>query len=157
MCRILAYLGEPLPARNLLFDTDHSLVRQTHSPRMMKGVLNLGGFGMSAWDPRSLRPEDPFIYRATTLPTFDRNLRLIASKLAPTCVVAHVRGVTYSGEGVVADTNLHPFHFTGTRVSLAHNGHLRQFPRMRYALIEHVKPELAQRIEGTTDSEWYTH
>ena len=70
MCRILAYLGEPLPARNLLFDTDHSLVRQTHSPRMMKGVLNLGGFGMSAWDPRSLRPEDPFIYRATTLPTF---------------------------------------------------------------------------------------
>jgi len=154
MCRILAYLGEPLPARNLLFDTDHSLVRQTHSPRMMKGVLNLGGFGMSAWDPRSLRPEDPFIYRATTLPTFDRNLRLIASKLAPTCVVAHVRGVTYSGEGVVADTNLHPFHFTGSRVSLAHNGHLRQFPRMRYALIEHVKPELAQRIEGTTDSEW---
>jgi predicted glutamine amidotransferase len=25
---------------------------------------------------------------------------------------------------------------------------------MRYSLIEHVRPELAQRIEGTTDSEW---
>ena len=25
---------------------------------------------------------------------------------------------------------------------------------MRYALVEHVRPELAQRIEGTTDSEW---
>jgi glutamine amidotransferase len=25
---------------------------------------------------------------------------------------------------------------------------------MRYALLEHVRPELAQRIEGTTDSEW---
>ena len=25
MCRILAYLGEPLPVRNLLFDTDNSL------------------------------------------------------------------------------------------------------------------------------------
>jgi predicted glutamine amidotransferase len=55
---------------------------------------------------------------------------------------------------VVADTNLHPFHFTGTRVVLAHNGHLRQFARMRYALVEHVRPELAQCIEGTTDSEW---
>ena len=25
---------------------------------------------------------------------------------------------------------------------------------MRYALVEHVRPELAERIEGTTDSEW---
>ena len=100
------------------------------------------------------RPEDPFTYHTTTLPSFDRNLRFMASKLAPTCLVAHVRGVTYSGEGIVAQTNLHPFQFPGTRVALAHNGHLRQFARMRYALVEHVDPALAQRIEGTTDSEW---
>ncbi len=153
MCRILAYLGKPLPLRNLLFDTDNSLVRQSYSPRMMN-ILNLGGFGMTAWDPTSLHPEDPFSYRATTLPMFDRNVRLIASKLAPTCLVAHVRGVSYSGEGTVADTNLHPFHFAGTHVVLAHNGHLRQFPHMRYSLLEYVEPALAQRIEGTTDSEW---
>ena len=92
MCRILAYLGEPLPVRNLLFDTDNSLVRQSYSPRMMNTFLNLAGFGMKAWDPASLRPEDPFTYRATTLPSFDRNLRFLSSKLAPTCLVAHVRG-----------------------------------------------------------------
>src|SRR5437870_6430819 len=154
MCRILAYLGEPLPVQNLLFDTDNSLVRQSYSPRMMNTFLNLAGFGMKAWDPTSLRPEDPFTYRTTTLPSFDRNLRFLSAKLAPTCLVAHVRGVTYSDEAVVADTNLHPFHFAGTRVVLAHNGHLRQFPRMRYALVEHVDPALAERIEGTTDSEW---
>lgn len=154
MCRILAYLGEPLPVQNLLFDTDNCLVRQSYSPRMMNTFLNLAGFGMKAWDPTSLRPEDPFTYHTTTLPSFDRNLRFMASKLAPTCLVAHVRGVTYSGEGIVAQTNLHPFQFPGTRVALAHNGHLRQFARMRYALVEHVDPALAQRIEGTTDSEW---
>ena len=154
MCRILAYLGEPLPVHILLFDTDNSLVRQSYSPRMMNTFLNLAGFGMKAWDPTSLRPDDPFSYRATTLPSFDRNLRYLSSKLAPTCLVAHVRGVTYSHEAVVADTNLHPFQFAGTRVALAHNGHLRMFPRMRHALAEHVRPELAQRIEGTTDSEW---
>src|SRR5919202_4724385 len=154
MCRILAYLGEPLPVQHLLFDTDNSLVRQSYSPRLMNTFLNLAGFGMKAWDPTSLRHEDPFSYRATTLPSFDRNLRFISSKLAPTCLVAHVRGVTYSGEAVVADTNLHPFQFTGTRAVLAHNGHLRQFARMRYSLVEHVKPALAERIEGTTDSEW---
>jgi len=154
MCRILAYLGEPLPIRSLLFDTDNCLVRQSYSPKMMNTFLNLAGFGMKAWDPASLRPDDPFSYRATTLPSFDRNLRSLSSKLAPTCVVAHVRGVTYSDEAIVAETNLHPFHFAGARVVMAHNGHLRQFARIRYALVEHVRPELAQRIEGTTDSEW---
>jgi glutamine amidotransferase len=154
MCRILAYLGEPLPVQHLLFDTENSLVRQSYSPRMMNTFLNLAGFGMKAWDPTSLRPDDPFTYRATSLPSFDRNLRAISSKLASTCLVAHVRGVTYSGEAVVADTNLHPFHFVGARVVLAHNGHLREFARMRYSLVEHVRPELARRIEGTTDSEW---
>ncbi|MBV9323231.1 MAG: class II glutamine amidotransferase [Chloroflexi bacterium] len=154
MCRILAYLGEPLPLKTLLFDTDNSLVRQSYNPRMMNTFLNLAGFGMKVWNPTSLRPEDPFTYRSTTLPSFDRNLRSISSKLAPTCLLAHVRGVTYSGDAVVAETNLHPFHFAGARVVLAHNGHLRQFSRMRYALLEHVRPELAQRIEGTTDSEW---
>jgi glutamine amidotransferase len=154
MCRILAYIGEPVPLQTLLFGTDNSLVRQSYSPRMMNTFLNLAGFGMKAWDPVSRRPEDPFTYRSTTLPSFDRNLRFISSKLAPTCLVAHVRGVTYSGEAVVAETNLHPFHFPGTRVALAHNGHLRQFARMRYSLLEHLRPEFAQRIEGTTDSEW---
>jgi glutamine amidotransferase len=154
MCRILAYLGEPLPARHLLFDTDNALVRQSYRPRLMNTFLNLAGFGITAWDPTSLRPEDPFTYRASTLPSFDRNLRFIAAKVAPTCLVAHVRGVTYSGEAVVAETNLHPFQFPGARVVLAHNGHLRQFARMRYALVDHIRPELAQRIEGTTDSEW---
>ncbi len=154
MCRVLAYLGEPLPVRNLLYDTDNSLVRQSYSPRMMNTFLNLAGFGMAAWDDRSIDCEEPFIYRATQLPGFDRNLRSLASKLAPTCLVAHVRGVTYSGDAVVAETNLHPFHFAGTRIVLAHNGHLRQFATMRYALVEHVDPALARRIEGTTDSEW---
>ena len=154
MCRVLAYLGEPLTVRSLLFDTDNGLVQQSYSPRMMNTFLNLAGFGMTAWDPTSLHPEDPFTYHATTLPSFDRNLRRLSSKLAPTCLIAHVRGVTYSGESVVAATNLHPFHFAGARIVLAHNGHLRQFARMRYALLEHVRPELAQLIEGTTDSEW---
>jgi glutamine amidotransferase len=154
MCRVLAYLGEPLTVRSLLYDTDNGLVQQSYSPRMMNTFLNLAGFGMTAWDPTSLHPEDPFTYHTTTLPSFDRNLRRLSSKLAPTCLIAHVRGVTYSGEPVVAATNLHPFHFADARVVLAHNGHLRQFARMRYALLEHVRPELAQHIEGTTDSEW---
>jgi glutamine amidotransferase len=154
MCRVLAYLGEPVSLELVLFETDSSLVRQSYSPRMMETFLNLAGFGMAAWDARSVRSEDPFLYRATTLPAFDRNLRNLSAKLAPTCMVAHVRGVTHSGEETVAETNLHPFRFPGTAVAFAHNGHLREFARMRYDLIPHIRPELAARISGTTDSEW---
>ena len=154
MCRVLAYLGEPLSLGHVLFETDSSLVRQSYSPRMMKTFLNLAGFGMAAWDPRSVRADHPFTYRATTLPGFDRNLRSLAAKLAPTCLVAHVRGVSDAERDTVAESNLHPFHFRGTRVALAHNGHLREFARMRYDLVEHIRPELAPNIAGRTDSEW---
>ena len=154
MCRVLAYLGEPISLGHVLYDTDSSLVRQSYSPRMMETFLNLAGFGMVAWDPCSARAEVPFAYRATTLPTFDRNLRNLAAKLAPTCLIAHVRGVTHSEHVVVSETNLHPFRFHGAQVALAHNGHLREFPQMRYDLLRHVRPELAEHISGTTDSEW---
>ena len=154
MCRVLAYLGEPIGLGDVLFETDSSLVKQSYSPRMTQGYLNLAGFGMAAWEPRSLRSEEPFVYRSTTLPGFDRNLRGLADKLAPTCLIAHVRGVPHSSHEVVAAPNLHPFRFPGTHVAFAHNGHLRQFAEMRYDLVEHVRPELRTRIEGTTDSEW---
>jgi glutamine amidotransferase len=121
---------------------------------MMATYLNLAGFGMVAWDPRSVQPEDPFAYRATRLPAFDPNLRALSAKLAPTCLVAHVRGVTNSEHEMVAETNLHPFRFHGARVALAHNGHLRQFSRMRYDLVPHIRSDVAQGISGTTDSEW---
>jgi predicted glutamine amidotransferase len=154
VCRVLAYLGEPIGLGHVLFETDSSLVAQSYSPRMMSGFLNLAGFGMAAWDPRSLRADEPFLYRSTTLPAFDRNLRGLADKVAPTCLIAHVRGVTHSAQEVVAETNLHPFRFHGARVALAHNGHLRRFAEMRYDLVEHVHSTLQRRIEGTTDSEW---
>jgi glutamine amidotransferase len=154
MCRILGYLGEPIDLEHVLFETDSSLVRQSYSPRMMAGFLNLAGFGMAAWDPRSVRGEDPFTYRVTTLPAFDRNLRQLSTKLAPTCLIAHVRGVSHNPREVVADINVHPFRFPGAHVSLAHNGHLREFGRMRYELLPHIRPELARLIQGTTDSEW---
>jgi glutamine amidotransferase len=154
MCRVLAYLGEPISLQHVLFETDSSLVRQSYSPRMMNTFLNLAGFGMAAWQPQSVRPEDPFLYRTSTLPAFDPNLRGLARKLAPTCLIAHVRGVTYGEREVVGQSNLHPFRFPEAKVALAHNGHLREFRSMRYELLNHIRPELAQRIEGTTDSEW---
>lgn len=151
---MLGYIGEPVSLGHVLFETDSSLVRQSYSPRMMATFLNLAGFGMAAWDPNSVRPDDPLVYRVTTLPAFDQNLRSLGAKLAPTCLIAHVRGVTHSAQETITASNLHPFRFQGAETVLAHNGHLREFTRMRYDLVRHIRPEFAQRIQGSTDSEW---
>jgi predicted glutamine amidotransferase len=94
------------------------------------------------------------IYKVTSLPVFDRNLKCLAEKVAARCVIAHVRGVTYSEHEVLTQTNLHPFRFPAVKVTLAHNGHLREFARMRYDLVGHVHPSFVRYIKGTTDSEW---
>jgi predicted glutamine amidotransferase len=154
MCRVVAYLGRPLSLETLLYDTDSSLVRQAYSPRMTAARLNLAGFGVVAWDRGSARPDEPFVYRTTTLPVYDRNLRSLARKLEPSCTLAHVRGVPLEDSEIVSEVNLHPFRHPRASVALAHNGHLRQFPRMRFDLLPHVRPEVQRRIEGTTDSAW---
>lgn len=153
MCRVLAYLGRPIELANVLFATDNSLMRQAHEPRM-SSMLNLAGFGFAAWDARSLHPTEPFLYRSMTLPVFDANLRNLAHKLEPTCAIAHVRGVQLSSPERLTETNLHPFRFRDTGIAFAHNGHLREFALMRFALVPHIHPELLRRIDGNSDSAW---
>jgi glutamine amidotransferase len=154
MCRVLGYLGQPVSLEGILYEADSALVRQSYSPRMMDAFLNLAGFGMAAWDDRAIHVDEPFTYHTPTMPNFDRNLHSICRKLEPTCVLAHVRGVTWSTGELISDLNLHPFQFPGAKVVMAHNGHLREFASMRYDLLEHVTPQLARYVAGTTDSEW---
>jgi glutamine amidotransferase len=154
VCRVLAYIGRPTPLEHLLYATDASLALQSFSPRMMAGFVNLAGFGFAAWDDATAHPDEPVVYRVTTLPTHDENLRALARKFAPSCVLAHVRGIVEGAPAVVSQQNTHPFRFADAHVALAHNGHLREFSRMRFDLQAHVRPELARRVEGNTDSEW---
>ena len=153
MCRVLAYLGQPVLLDEMLYGAEAGLVRQAVDPQLMS-LLNLGGFGLAAWAPNFPQPSRPFTYRVPTLPNFDRNLRALAQKLETTAVVAHVRGVLYDERERVGTQNVHPFLFEGATVALAQNGDLYDFGRMRFDLVGHVRPDLAALIEGTTDTEW---
>jgi glutamine amidotransferase len=154
MCRVLAYLGRPVSLEGILYEADSALVRQCGNPRMTEGFLNLAGFGMAAWDERSIREDEPFTYRVTALANYDRNLRNMCRKLAPTCVLAHVRGVAGPSAHVISESNVHPFRYPGAGVVMAHNGHMRGFDAMRYDLLDYVPSSLSRLVEGTTDSEW---
>jgi predicted glutamine amidotransferase len=153
MCRALAYLGQPVLLDNLLYQPDSALVKQSFMPKMLH-LLNLAGFGMRAWDRGSADPLKPYSYASTALPVFDRNLKALAEKIRPTCVLGHVRGVAYNTEVEISLQNVHPFQFPGVRLALAHNGDLARFAEMKPHLLESIRPEIVNLIRGTTDSEW---
>ena len=153
MCRVWAHLGDPLLIDDPLFTAENSLITQSVSPSLMS-LLNIGGFGLLAWDSGSRRPDEPYAYRTPNVPVFDRNLKALAAKVHAHAAVAHVRGVVYDPSERVGPHNLHPFRFPGARVALAQNGDLYGFSTMRFDLLPHLLPGLADRIEGTTDTEW---
>lgn len=153
MCRVLAYLGEPILLENLLYLPDLSFVRQMHQAALLQR-LNLAGSGLLAWDASSERPELPYVYRSTQLAIYDRNLRALARKVKATALLAHLRGVVYDSQAIIGEQNLHPFCFERARLALAHNGQLTGFAEMKYALVPHIEPALLKQIHGTTDSEW---
>jgi predicted glutamine amidotransferase len=153
MCRVLAYLGEPILLEDLLYRPDVSFVNQTHHALLLHR-LNLGGSGLLAWDAHSAEPELPFVHRTTELAIYDRNLRALARKVRATCLLAHLRGVAYDTRAILSEQNLHPFLFEGARLALAHNGQLDRFDEMKFALLRYIQPALARAIRGTTDSEW---
>jgi predicted glutamine amidotransferase len=153
MCRALAYLGQPVLLDHLLFQPDSALVKQSFMPKMLH-MLNLAGFGLKAWDRGSSEPLKPYSYSSTSLPVFDRNLKALAEKIHPSCVLGHVRGVAYNTEVEISLQNVHPFQFRGIRLALAHNGDLARVGEMKPLLLEHIQPDIAGLIHGTTDSEW---
>jgi predicted glutamine amidotransferase len=153
MCRVLAYLGDPLPLSELLYASDNSLVSQSYAPQMI-GMLNLAGFGMVAWDPGSHAPGTPFQYHTPGLPALDANLAALARKVRGDSVLAHVRGVRLDGSAQVGPQYLHPFLYPGCSVALAHNGDLHDFADLRPWLQTEIKPAINRLLRTTLDSEW---
>lgn len=60
MCRILSYLGNPARLEDLLYQPDNSFIKQSYNPKYMSFLLNLAGFGISAWDNSFKDPRLPF-------------------------------------------------------------------------------------------------
>jgi len=152
MCRVLAYSGPPVILDDLLYKPDSSLIRQAYDPQQLS-MLNLGGFGMLAWDNSSAIPELPWNYRSTELPVFDNNLRALSRKAQASCLLAHVRGIPYSTEAGFGPHNLHPFQYEGCRWAMAHNGDLFGYDMMKPELMAQVSPHIQKRMRGNTDSE----
>ena len=153
MCRLLGYLGDDLQVSALITDSDSSLTRQA-TDSSVQNFMNVAGTGFKAWENGSIYEDEPYTYKSIELPMYDRTLMGLTKKLKANCVLGHIRATVYGNLSLVNTTNVHPFQFTGTKIALAHNGGLTDFPKMKFALAAKCKPEIANKVEGTTDSEW---
>lgn len=150
MCRLLAYLGPPLPLAALISEPEHSLVVQSYAPReMSSGVVNADGFGF-AWYDRNRR-ETPYRYRSILPIWNDPNLESIESYAVSDCVIANVRSAT---PGQSLDfSNTQPF--VHGRMAMLHNGFVEDYrARMHGPLRRGLAEAVLDRIHGTTDSEY---
>lgn len=155
MCRVLIYLGkDEVNIYELLYASDNALSHQSYAPQLMERMHNLAGFGFCAWSNHSFNPKEPYYYRTTELPFFDKNLYRLSKKICASCFLAHIRGVEYSIHEIVNNENAHPFKYDFTELAFAHNGFLPQFFKMKAALIQHIKPHIFTQMNGTTDSEF---
>jgi len=102
MCRWLGYVGSPIEPRELLYDTERSLIEQSrrHAPDM--AVPNGDGFGLGWYGRRDV----PALYHNATPAWGDRNLHTLASEILSPLFLAHVRAATGTP---VQETNCHPF------------------------------------------------
>ncbi|GAA2750243.1 class II glutamine amidotransferase [Amnibacterium kyonggiense] len=144
----MAYSGEPLLARDLLYTSENSLVVQSLRARLGVDPTNGDGFGLGWY----LDGPEPGLFRSTEPAWNDRNLHELSGAIRSSMLFAHVRASTGTA---VQQTNCHPFRH-GDRLWM-HNGAIAGFRAVRRDLAFAVDPSLYPEIEGTTDSELFFH
>jgi len=149
MCRWLAYSGSAIPLESLLSQPHNSLIHQSRESAMGATALNADGFGVGWYaegDPV------PALFRSTHPAWADPNLAELGRHIHSRLFVAHVRATTGTA---VQETNCHPFRHD--RWLWAHNGAVRDWPRVRRDLSLAIDPDLFPGLQGSTDSEVMFH
>jgi glutamine amidotransferase len=147
MCRFTLYLGSPIRLSSLLFEPEHSLMRQSTRKQERAGPLNGDGFGVG-WYARALCPE-PAVFRSVTPAWNNRNLRSLSRVVVSDCILAHVRSATERSR--VDEANCHPFRY-GPFLFM-HNGDIGSFGRVRRKLLNEISDDAFSNVHGSTDSE----
>jgi predicted glutamine amidotransferase len=144
MCRLAAYLGEPLFLEDLIAKPRHSLLRQSVCAEEAKVQTHGDGFGIGWYGER---PE-PGVYREALPAWGDDNLLAMSQTLSSRLFFAHVRAATAGGVG---RQNCHPFRHG--RHLFMHNGQIGGYAQLRRELEARLSDTHYAARRGSTDSE----
>ncbi|GIW39468.1 MAG: class II glutamine amidotransferase [Candidatus Binatia bacterium] len=148
MCRLVEYVGPPVPLSAVLLEPPHSLLHQSYRPReMLSGTVNADGFGI-AWYPKA--GEAPCLYTSTLPIWADENLARLAPRFRAEALSAAVRsatpGMPFGPEACQP--------FVHGRLAFNHNGFVADFARSTMRrLRESLSDDLYAELRGSTDSE----
>lgn len=144
MCRLVAYLGEPIFLDSLVCAPKHSLLRQSLRAEQGHTPTNGDGFGVGWYGER---PE-PGLYREVMPAWSDENLLALCASVRSGLFFAHVRAATGGG---IARQNCHPFRHG--RWMFMHNGQIGGYAQLRRPLEARLPDALYAARRGATDSE----
>lgn len=144
MCRLAAYLGEPLFLEEIIAKPRHSLMRQSLRAEEAKVQTNGDGFGIGWYGDRA----EPGVYREVMPAWSDDNLLALSQTLSSRLFFAHVRAATAGG---IARQNCHPFRHG--KYLFMHNGQLGGYGQLRRTLESRLPDDLYAERRGATDSE----
>ncbi len=144
MCRLAAYLGEPLYLEELIAKPRHSLMHQSLRAEEAKVATNGDGFGVGWYGER----EEPGVYRDATPAWADDNLLALSQTLRSGLFFAHVRAAT---AGANSRQNCHPFRHG--KYLFMHNGQIGGYGVLRRTLESGLPDHLYAARKGATDSE----
>lgn len=148
MCRIAAYLGEPVTLEKFLLEPPHSLHVQSQAPRELKYArVNADGFGFAWYSPA----EQPSVYVNPAPIWSDPNLPHLARTLTSDLWIASVRSATAGNP--VSHANTQPF--ADGEFVFDHNGLIDDFhSRLLPKIIHELDPRYLPSIRGNTESEY---
>ena len=144
MCRLVAYLGEPIYLDAVVCAPRHSLVHQALRAEEARTVTNGDGFGVGWYGERA----EPGVYREVMPAWSDENLLALCSTVRSRLFFAHVRAATGGG---IARHNCHPFRHG--KWLFMHNGQIGGYAGVRRALEAQLPDTLFAARRGATDSE----
>ncbi|WP_371501068.1 ergothioneine biosynthesis protein EgtC [Kitasatospora sp. NBC_00374] len=146
MCRHLAYLGEPVPIRQLVVDPPFGLYRQSWAPRSQRyGTVNVDGFGVGWYAEGDAVPAR---YRRAGPIWADQSFADLARVVRTRALLAAVRSATEgcaAGESAAAP-------FAEGRWLFSHNGALPGWPERYDKAAAALPPAELLALEARSDS-----
>jgi len=148
MCRLAAYLGEPISLGKLVLEGEHSLYEQSWQPHELQyAKLNADGFGFGWYHPDGRAA----VYRNPMPIWSDANLKDLADTLLSRRWLAMVRSATAGFASHIDNTQ--PFRHG--RYLYLHNGYIKNFNQaLRQNILAELCDEIASALRGLSDSEY---
>ncbi|GMH45158.1 hypothetical protein BSKO_13115 [Bryopsis sp. KO-2023] len=155
MCRLLAYMGDPILLAHVVLWPDRSIIKQSYDARerlldpslpfhLAHGNLNADGFGIG-WYAMDREPSpNPCVFTSITPAWNNDNLARISTKIISPLIFAHVRAAY--PEMPVSEQNCHPFQWG--RYMWMHNGVIGGFSKIRRKLLAELSDEAYDSVQS---------